>query len=303
MTACETKPVCLLFGGNGQLGHALRPLLAEEFTLHVLQRADCDVSDTGAVAAAIKATRPTVIINATAYNAVDKAESEPERAMAINCRAVATMAEGARHSNAALLHYSTDYVFDGSGQKPWHETDTAAPLNAYGRSKLAGEQAIGSILDGCDRHWIIRTSWVFGRHGSNFLKTILRLACERDQLTVVDDQVGAPTSARLLAETSIALLDARPPAGLYHLAAAGETSWYGYARHAIEYARGRGMPVRLAPEALQPIPSAAYPSPAARPKNSRLHCGKIERTLSIELPDWRNDVQQVVDQLVGNAMP
>ena len=337
------KPDCVLFGANGQLGFALQRGLAKDFAVHAFDRQACDLTDASAIAAVIARHRPQVIVNAAAYTAVDKAESEPDAAYAVNARAVQVIGQQARRIDAAVLHFSTDYVFGGehpsrpNGDSPflergmpegqgdslltippnlpskegrsqsrqgdsYTETDTPAPLNAYGASKLAGERLLqDAMADG--RYWIIRTSWVFGLHGGNFLKTMLRLAQERDQLSVVDDQIGAPTSAALIAETSARLLRVQPASGIYHLAAAGETSWYGYARHAIAHARARGLPIRLAADALKPIPTSDYPTPAARPRNSRLDCTKIEQALSIALPDWRQGVEQAIDALAGADNP
>lgn len=295
------KPDCVLFGANGQLGFALQRSLAKDFAVHAFDRNACDLTDASAIEAVISRHRPQVIVNAAAYTAVDKAESEPDAAYAVNARAVQVIGQQARRIDAAVLHFSTDYVF-GRQEDAFTETDTPAPLNAYGASKLAGERLLqDTMADG--RYWIIRTSWVFGLHGGNFLKTMLRLAQERDQLSVVDDQIGAPTSAVLIAETSARLLRVQPASGIYHLAAAGETSWYGYARHAIAHVRARGLPIRLAADALKPIPTSDYPTPAARPRNSRLNCTKIEQALSIALPDWRQGVEQAIDALAGADNP
>lgn len=298
------KSDCVLFGADGQLGFALRRSLAGDFAVHAFDRNGCDLTDASAIEAVISRHQPQVIVNAAAYTAVDKAEPEPDAAYAVNARAVQVIAVHAKRINAAVLHFSTDYVFGGQGDatRAYIESDTPAPLNAYGISKLAGERLLqDAMADG--RYWIIRTSWVFGLHGGNFLKTMLRLAQERDQLSVVDDQIGAPTSAALIAETSTRLLRVQPANGIYHLAAAGETSWYGYARHAIAHARACGLPIRLAADALKPIPTSDYPTPAARPRNSRLNCTKIEQALSIALPDWRQGVEQVIDALAGADNP
>jgi dTDP-4-dehydrorhamnose reductase len=199
-----------------------------------------------------------------------------------------------------VLHFSTDYVFDGSGGTPWRETDRPNPINAYGEGKRDGELLLQEAMAG-GRYWIVRTSWVFGLQGGNFLKTILRLAREREQLSVVDDQIGAPTPAALIADIGAQLLRVQPASGIYHLATAGETSWYGYARHAIARARASGLPMRLANAALTPIGSDGYPTPAARPRNSRLDCTKIEQALSVRLPDWRQTVDRTVDELLENG--
>ena len=274
--------------------------LAEDYEVHASNRAHCDLADGDAIARVIRSLRPVVIVNAAAYTAVDKAESEPDLAQAINADAVAAIAREAKAAGAALLHYSTDYVFNGAAGHPYAETDRPEPLNAYGRSKLAGETAMAAILGAQHPWWILRTSWVYGLHGGNFLKTMLKLAQSKESLQVVADQIGAPTSATLIAATSAQLLRIRPASGIYHLAAAGETSWYGFARHAIAHARARGLPMRLAADALRPITSAEYPTPARRPGNSRLDCTKLERALSIRLPDWQGAVVETVDVLLEN---
>jgi dTDP-4-dehydrorhamnose reductase len=250
----------------------------------------------------VRAVAPQWIVNAAAYTAVDRAEAEPELAQLVNATAVGALARAARENDAWLVHVSTDYVFDGSGSAPWREDATTAPLNAYGRSKLAGEEFVRA--NGC-RHLLLRTGWVFSTRGANFVKTILRLARERDALRVVDDQIGAPTSAELLADvtahairrtTSNAAL-----AGTYHVAAAGETSWFGVARHAVARARRRGAEIRVADEAIMPIASAAYPLPAPRPQNSRLDTTKLRAAFDLALPPWQSGVDRVVDELTEGA--
>ena len=293
----------LLFGKDGQLGWELQRSLAplgEVLALGSNDRAPFggDLRDADALQATVRAVAPKWIVNAAAYTAVDRAETEPDLARLVNATAVGALARAARERHAWLVHYSSDYVFDGSGSAPWREDDAPGPLGAYGRSKLAGEELIRA--SGC-RHLIFRTSWVFSARGGNFLRTMLKLARERDALKVVDDQIGAPTSAELLADVSAhALRRANGEAafaGTYHVAAAGETSWHGYARHAIERARRRGAEVRVADDAIAPIASAAYPQAAQRPLNSRLDTSKLRRAFELALPPWQAGVDRVVDEL------
>ena len=259
---------------------------------------DRRADEQGRLARALDAAKPDLVVNAAAYTAVDRAESEPDAAFAINARAVGEMAEQVASAGAGLLHYSTDYVFDGSGQRRWQEDDVTGPLNVYGRSKLEGERRALAVAQKFQSPcWIIRTSWVYSPSGRNFLTTILRLARERTSLAVVDDQVGAPTSTRLLARVSAALLKRRPESGLYHLAPRGETSWFGFACCLLEAAGGasRGF---LEVEAVEAVPSSNFPQIAARPGNSRLGCDKICRALNIDLPNWTEDVQWATKQAV-----
>lgn len=290
----------LLLGAEGQVGWELRRALATLGTLVVAGRTDgADLADPDRLAATVRGLAPQVIVNAAAYTAVDRAESEAALAQTINADAPAALARIAAASGAWLLHYSTDYVFDGSGERPWREDDATGPLSAYGRSKLAGEDAIRA--SGC-RHLILRTSWVHAARGGNFARTMLRLAAERDELKVVDDQVGAPTGAELLADLgALTLRDAmrRPElGGTYHACAAGETSWCGYARHVIGWAKARGLALRVAPEAVQPIPSSAYAVPARRPLNSRLDTRKLREAFGVTLPPW----QQGVERMLAEAL-
>jgi len=293
----------LLFGKNGQVGWELQRALAP--LGHVLALGTSgqpglagDFRDSEAIARTVRTVAPDVIVNAAAYTAVDKAEGEPELARSINADSVAAIAREAAALGAWLVHYSTDYVFDGSGERPWCERDVPAPLSVYGQTKLAGEQAIQAA--GC-RHLIFRTSWVYATRGGNFIKTMLRLAAERDQLKVIDDQFGAPTGAELIADvTAHAIRTARRQAdvaGLYHLAAAGETTWYGYARHVIESARAAGRPVLVRPEAVQPVPTSAYPLPAPRPHNSRLDTALLQQTFDLALPHWKIGVSRTLAEL------
>jgi dTDP-4-dehydrorhamnose reductase len=228
---------------------------------------------------------------------VDKAEAEPERAQLINAQAPGVLAEEAARLGALLVHYSTDYVFDGSGERPWQEQDATGPLSVYGRSKLEGEQAIQA--SGCT-HLILRTSWVYGARGGNFAKTMLRLAGERERLTVIDDQFGAPTSAELLADVTAhaarSTLLHPERAGLYHCAAAGETSWNGYARHVLAHAQSRGRTLKAGPEQVDRVPTSGFPTPARRPNNSRLDCSKLQTTFRLHLPPWQQGVARMLDE-------
>jgi dTDP-4-dehydrorhamnose reductase len=291
----------LLFGRDGQVGTALTARLPEVATEVVaLGRAGADFEVEGALAAIVAREKPDVIVNAAAYTAVDKAESEQVRAMRINAGAVAELADAAKSVGALLVHYSTDYVFDGSGTTPWVETDPTGPLNAYGASKLAGEAAI--TLSGVP-HWVFRTSWVHAPGGNNFIAKILKAASERERLTVIDDQIGGPTSAALIAEVTVKALQsldgARPlAAGIYHLQAAGETSWHGYASFAINAARLRGYPIKVAEDAIEKVPTSAFVTPAKRPLNSRLSTKKLRDGLGIDLPDWQDDVWPTLSTLL-----
>lgn len=291
----------LLLGKDGQVGWELQRALAPLGELIALDRqgeSDLygDLADLDGLRNTIRRLQPDVIVNAAAYTAVDKAESEPELARLINALASQVMAEEMRALNGWLVHYSTDYVFDGSGTAPWSETDRPAPLNLYGQSKLQGEQAIAQSA--C-RHLIFRTSWVYAERGNNFAKTMLRLAAEREQLSVIDDQFGAPTGAELLADVTAHALRqamAQPQlSGLYHLAAAGETSWCGYARYVIEQARSLGAV--LAVQNIEPILTTAYPTPAKRPHNSRLDTRKVSRCFALQLPDWQSGVSRMLKEI------
>lgn len=297
----------LLLGRNGQVGWELQrqlPVLGEVVALgSSTENGLCgDLRDVDGLRATVRAVAPDVIVNAAAYTAVDKAESEPEEAMAVNGIAPGVLAEEAKRLDALLVHYSTDYVFDGSGSVPWKETDPTGPLNVYGHTKLAGEQAIQAAWE---KHLIFRTSWVFGVHGNNFIKTMLRLAQERDSLNVVNDQVGSPTSAGFIASATVTSLrqasGRSQHAGLYHLASAGQTSWYGYAAYVLERARQMGWPVRVMPEAICGIPSSEYPVPARRPGNSRLDTRRLMQAFGIQPPSWQDSASAVMEQLESPA--
>jgi dTDP-4-dehydrorhamnose reductase len=258
-----------------------------------------DFTNLEGIAQTIRAVAPDIIVNAAAHTAVDKAESEAEFARTINALAPGILAQEAKHSGAWLVHYSTDYIFDGSGDTPWRETDATGPLSIYGKTKLEGEELIRA--SGC-QHLIFRTSWVYAARGANFAKTMLRLARERDQLAVINDQIGAPTGADLLADiTAHAIRTAmqRPDvSGLYHLVAGGQTSWHGYASFVIEYARLAGIDIMVSPESIQPVPTNAFPLPAPRPKNSRLDTGKLQDTFGLTLPHWQSGVIRMLTEIL-----
>ena len=291
----------LLFGKGGQLGWELQRSLAPlgELTALDFDSTDfhADFSRPAALADTVRALRPDVIVNAAAHTAVDKAESEPELAAALNAHAPRVLAAEAARLGAWLLHYSTDYVFDGSGSQPRDEDAATGPLSVYGRTKLEGEEHIRA--SGC-KHLILRTSWVYAARGGNFARTMLELAAEREALSVIDDQIGAPTGADLLADVTAHALRAvlRQPQleGTYHVAAAGETSWHGYARFVIDWARQHGLPVKVASDAIQAVPTSAYPTPARRPLNSRLATHKFRRTFELTLPDWQAGVERMLNE-------
>jgi dTDP-4-dehydrorhamnose reductase len=294
----------LLLGKNGQVGWELQRALAPLGELVALDfdspgPLTADFSKPESLAATVRAVAPNVIVNAAAHTAVDRCESEPELAHALNAAAPAVLAREAAASGAWLLHYSTDYVFDGSGHSARAEDAPTGPLSVYGRTKLEGEEVIRA--SGC-RHLILRTSWVYAARGGNFAKTMLKLGAERERLTVIDDQIGAPTGADLLADISAHALRAaleRPQvAGTYHAVAQGETSWHGYARHVIEYARAAGRPIKVAADAIAPIPTSAYPTPAARPKNSRLDTTRLRTTFGLALPPWQSGVDRMLAEIL-----
>ena len=295
----------LLLGRNGQLGWQLQRSLAPlgEVIALASQAQDnpnqwCgDLANAEGLRQTLREIAPDLVVNAAAYTAVDKAQTETEKAYAVNALGPAVLAEETLRHGAWLAHFSTDYVFDGSGQQPWRETDACAPLSVYGASKRQGELEVAHN----PRHLILRTSWVYAARGSNFAKTMLRLGAERDELRVIDDQMGAPTGAELLADVSaIALRQAMAQpalAGLYHCAAAGQTSWHGYAQFVLQEARALGMPVRVTQERLVPIKSADYPVAAPRPLNSRLDCARIANVFSIHLPSWQWGVRRILQEI------
>lgn len=297
----------MLTGANGQLGWELARSLQPLGEVIALDRMQCDLERPDSFAALIETIRPDVIVNAAAYTAVDKAESEPQRARRVNAEAPGELARLARRHGALLLHYSTDYVFDGSKPEAYVETDTPAPLNQYGASKLEGEGAIAAAEG---EHLILRTTWVYAARGANFLRTMLRLGAEREALRVVADQQGAPTWARNLADAS-ALIIAQAmrerrqgdfESGLFHLCAAGHTSWHGFAEAIFAAARARGLP--LAVREVAAITTADYPTPASRPLNSRLDCSRLAQRFGVRLPDWSAALGLCLDELLalqGNA--
>ena len=294
----------LLLGCDGQVGwelqRSLQPLgevVALDFQSRDLV---ADFSKPDALAATVDAVKPDLIVNAAAHTAVDKAESEPALAHAINGDAPGVLARSAAASGAWLVHYSTDYVFDGSGDQPRAEDAPTAPLSVYGRTKLDGEQQIRA--SGC-KHLILRTSWVYAARGGNFARTMLRLAGSKTELNVIDDQIGAPTGADLLADLTALMARAalaRPElAGTYHAVAAGATSWHGYARLVIEAARAHGVPITVPADALRPIPTSAYPTPAPRPLNSRLDTRKLRERFGVHLPDWESGVRRLLTEILS----
>lgn len=287
----------LLLGKDGQVGWELQRALAPLGLLTALNRRECDLAEAAQVQAVLEQYEPEVIVNAAAYTAVDQAESDQALARRINVDAVAELARYAREMGSLLVHYSTDYVFDGTKPEAYVEDDITNPLSVYGQTKLDGENRIRDAL--C-RHLIFRTSWVYAARGGNFARTMLRLASERTALSVIDDQIGAPTSAELIADvTAHALRDVlsgRAPGGTYHLAAAGETSWYGYAKFVIDRARVQGQTLALAVDGLKPIPASDYPLPAKRPQNSRLNTHLLERSFALKLPQWEDGVARVLDE-------
>lgn len=294
----------LVTGVHGQVGHALLQTLDGHHEIVALDRTQLDLTDADAIRRVVQSIRPALIINPAAYTAVDKAESEPALAHAINATAPAVMAEEAAKLNAGLIHFSTDYVFDGNKDTPYVETDAVNPLSVYGRSKLAGEIAIQSI--GLP-HLILRTSWVYGPHGKNFLKTMLRLAAERDQLNVVADQWGAPTSSNAIATAVNQLLKVwqmhvASQSGVYHFTNSGSTTWHGFTCAILDayeaQAARLGLPgLKIKADAVGAITTADYPTPAVRPHNSRLDQTKLNQTFGVALPAWEQSLQAVMQQI------
>jgi dTDP-4-dehydrorhamnose reductase len=287
----------LLTGSRGQVGWELARSLSTLGEVVALDSDRLDLTDAEAIRRTVAQIKPRIIVNPAAHTAVDKAESEPELARAINATAPGILAEEAEKLGALLVHYSTDYVFDGSGETPWQEDDAKGPLNFYGATKLAGEQAIQSA---CQRHLIFRTSWVYGMRGANFLLAMRRLMRERPELKIVADQIGAPTwcrsladaTAQVIAQLNSPLLGADKPAasGVYHMTNGGETSWHGFAQAILDLDAPESVPRLL------PIPSSDYPTPARRPLNSRLNNDKLERVFGVRLPDWREALRLCMDK-------
>lgn len=293
----------LLLGANGQVGHALRPELAALGEVVCTTRSGslpdggaCEVADfdqPGTLAALVDRLAPDVVVNAAAYTAVDRAEQERDAAFRANAQAPGVLADACARRGALLVHYSTDYVFDGNGSRPWREDDATAPLGVYGASKLAGETAIRS--SGA-RHMVFRTAWVYGAHGHNFMRTMLRLAAGREELRVVDDQHGTPTAAaRIASVTAAVLASAGSTSGLWHLTASGGTTWHGFASAIVDGAHARGLLPRR-PRVL-PVPASEYPTPAQRPAYSRLDTSALRAQWPVELPDWASDLDRVLDGL------
>ncbi|MCD6026038.1 MAG: dTDP-4-dehydrorhamnose reductase [Solimicrobium sp.] len=299
----------LLFGKNGQLGWELQRSLAplgEVLALDSRSEGPCgNFANLYGISQTIRSFAPTIIVNAAAYTAVDKAERDIDTAHTVNAVAPALLAHEARRSGAWLIHYSTDYVFDGSGDQYWKEIDSAHPLNVYGKTKLAGDIAIREA--GC-QHFIFRTSWVYAARGGNFAKTILRLAQERDQLNVINDQFGAPTSAELLADVTAQCIQQalgwpiqRPDvSGLYNVAAGGVTSWYDYAQFVIELARKANSSIKVPHNALKPVPTSSFSLLAQRPHNSRLDTQKLQSTFNLTLPHWQSGVHRMLMEIIEN---
>jgi len=295
----------LLTGKHGQVGFELQRALAPVGEVCAVDQPECDLSDAVAIRALVQAYNPDLIVNSAAYTAVDKAELEPEIAHAVNAVAPGVLGEEAAKRNAWVVHYSTDYVFDGTKLGAYAEDDLPNPLSVYGRTKRDGEIA---LQESGARHLIFRTSWVVGAHGGNFTKTILRLALEREQLNVVADQYGAPTSAALLADVTAQLVRQRQreggdnfPFGTYHVAAGGETTWCAYARFVVSEALAVGRPLKLSPDAIRAIPTSDYPTAAKRPANSRLDTGKLHRTFGLELPNWQSGVRYILQQILADG--
>jgi dTDP-4-dehydrorhamnose reductase len=296
----------LLIGANGQLGHTLASALKTLGEVRALTRSDADLSAPWLLEETLKpivqSFKPHAIVNAAAYTAVDKAETELDPVRRVNAHSVGLLAQLAHSVNAVLVHYSTDYVFDGSGTRPWVEDDPTNPLSVYGQTKWLGEK---SVAQHCAKHLILRTSWVVGAHGNNFLKTMLRLAAERDALRVVADQIGVPTSTELLAYVTVTMLQAMLQAesndkrfGTYHVAASGETSWHAYAQYVIAGATKRGAHLKVKLDTIEPILTRAYPLPAPRPANSRLNTDKVRAKFGVVMPSWQEGVDAILDELI-----
>lgn len=302
----DTVMKILLFGGNGQVGWELQRSLiplGELIALNSTSEDFCgDLTDFTGIKKTIRKIGPDIIVNAAAYTAVDKAENEPELAQILNGVAPGILAQEAKQLNARLIHYSTDYVFNGAGEQQYLETDPTEPLNVYGKTKLEGEKRIQA--SGCS-HLIFRTSWVYATYGNNFIKTMLRLAQQRDKLTIVNDQIGSPTGAELIADVTaytLHTLKHNPEvSGLYHLVAKGCTSWYDFAKFILEHAESAKIPLKVRSTALQPIKSCDFPLPAIRPKNSRLNTYKLENTIDLILPNWQVGVSRTLREILGHC--
>ncbi len=290
----------LLLGKNGQVGWELQRSLAPLGEVLALDRnstTHCgDLSNLEGLAETVRVFRPQVVVNAAAYTAVDKAESDTSTAHLVNALAPEVLSRACAALDAMLVHYSTDYVFDGSGQTPWLETDATGPLNVYGHSKLAGEQGIAK--QGA-KHVIFRTSWVYGTEGGNFVKTMLRLAQERDKMAVINDQFGAPTGAALLADiTAICLQQPQALSGIYHLAAAGETTWHAYAEYVLQTTKRLKPDMAYKVKEVAAVPTSEFPTPAQRPLNSRLNCSRLQNDLQCQLPHWQKGVESMLSKIL-----
>lgn len=294
----------LLFGKDGQVGWELQRALAPLGELVALGSESADFEDAPSLRQAVRGAAPNIIVNAAAYTAVDKAQTEPERARLVNAHAVGVLAEEASRVGAWLVHYSTDYIFDGTKSTPYVEDDEPGPLSVYGSTKLEGERA---IRERHQHHLIFRTSWVYGAYGSNFAKNLLRLAREREELQIVADQHGAPTSAEFLADvTALALYRVsinagaqHPLTGTYHVAASGETTWHEYAREILTLAIDKGARLKATPDGIRPIPTESYPLAAARPKNSRLNTLKLQTAFNLRPPHWRYHLRRLIEDLTS----
>lgn len=295
----------LILGKNGQVGSELARSLAPLGPITALGHEEADLSQLGALRNTLERAQPSIIVNAAAYTKVDQAESPEhyERVHTINAKAVETIGHYAYEHNALVVHYSTDYVFDGEKTTPYTENDDTKPINVYGQSKLDGEIALRHTGA---KHLIFRTSWVYAGHGNNFLRTMMRLAMRLEQLTVVDDQFGAPTSAELIADVTALAIWAHQrgelDSGLYHLTATGQTTWHGFARYIVQQMMAQGLLPTVQPDAVLPIPSADYPTPAQRPTYSHLDTSKLEQQLDLQLPHWQYHVRRAVQQLLSSPL-
>lgn len=296
----------LVLAPGGQVGFEVARALGPLAELQTLSRSDVDFADTEALLNKVSQLKPSVIINAAAWTAVDKAETEQDACYRINALLPEALAKYAQQHDAWLVHYSSDYVYPGTGDTPWQETDATAPLSVYGQSKLAGDRA---VMANCPKHLIFRTSWVYAARGANFLKTMLKLAQNREALSVVADQVGAPTPARLIAQVTVLVLqqllqkeqcaeETTAYSGVYHLAPQGYCSWYEFAAEIFRLARSSGITLALQPEQFSPISTAEYPTPAARPANSRLTMTKLEQTFGLQMPDWQQQLALTFAELI-----
>ena len=291
----------LVTGNKGQVGFELMKTLAPLGKVIGVDIKECDLAQSAMIDALLDRVKPDIIVNPAAYTAVDKAESEPIVAHAINAQAPKTLARQASRRNIPIIHFSTDYIFDGTKEEAYVEEDPANPKSVYGKTKWLGEEAVRS---NAAKHVILRTSWVFGAHGVNFLKTMLKLSKERDKMSIVSDQIGAPTSARMLAEVTAEIVKqllqefSYRKYGTYHLVADGETSWYGYAKYVVEQANALGMETKLTPANIKAIKTKDFPLSAARPANSRLDTTKVKETFGISLPTWQSEVDLVLNELI-----